>query len=262
VIFALQSPKSSSAPPTRQTVYIVVTPSPENGTFCSLCFQSLTHSFAGVFSTTPLQSYSSALFAQNTGGGYTLQDLLFIFKDLRTLPDLAFVHPTSSKWAFPGRSSLCASVSLWLSLSAVGVPLEPRCTTTENAPYLHSVHIVTGLFLSPRGGYTPPPLSRAGLPRPARGDSTRRGRSSPFTDHWSQNAGHLSLCLYETSFRVIPSLFSSCRCIDSCIDRCIEGLWQVTVRVRTLTRVNLVYLPCSGRRYKLERSGANHCEGV
>jgi len=24
----------------------------------------------------------------------------------------------------------------------------------------------------------------------------------------------------------------------------------------------LVYLPCSGRRYKLEHSGANHCEGV
>jgi catechol 2,3-dioxygenase-like lactoylglutathione lyase family enzyme len=73
------------APSTRQTVCKLVTPTPENSIFCPLCFQSLTHSFAGVFSTTPLQSYSSALFAQNTGGGYTLQDLLFIFKGLRTL---------------------------------------------------------------------------------------------------------------------------------------------------------------------------------
>jgi hypothetical protein len=73
------------APSTRQTVCIVVTPSPENGGFCSLCFQSITHSFAGVFSTTPLQSYCSALFAQNTGGGYTPQNLPLVFKGLRTL---------------------------------------------------------------------------------------------------------------------------------------------------------------------------------
>jgi hypothetical protein len=72
-------------PLSRQTVCIVVTPSPEKGIFCSLCFQSLTHSFAGVFSTTPLQSYSSALFAKNTGGGYTLTNSPHVFKGLRTL---------------------------------------------------------------------------------------------------------------------------------------------------------------------------------
>jgi hypothetical protein len=73
------------APSTRQIVCIVVTPRPENGIFCSLCFQSLAHSFAGVFSTTPLQSYCSALFAKNTGGGYTPHNLLRVFKHLRTL---------------------------------------------------------------------------------------------------------------------------------------------------------------------------------
>src|SRR4029077_14898940 len=78
------------APSTRQTVCIVVTPSPENGIFCSLCFQSLTHCFAGVFSTTPLQSYSSALFAQNTGGGYIPLYRSFVFKALRTFTPSAF----------------------------------------------------------------------------------------------------------------------------------------------------------------------------
>ena len=73
------------APPTRQTVCIVVTPTPQNSIFCPLCFQSLAHSFAGVFSTTPLQSYSSALFAKNTGGGYTLTNSPHVFKGLRTL---------------------------------------------------------------------------------------------------------------------------------------------------------------------------------
>src|SRR5579864_2565568 len=80
---------------TSQTVCIVVTPSPENSIFWPLCFQSLAHSFAGVFSTTPLQSYSSALFAQNTGGGYTPQNLPLVFKDLRTLQNLIsseFIH--------------------------------------------------------------------------------------------------------------------------------------------------------------------------
>jgi hypothetical protein len=74
------------APSTRQTVCIVVTPSPENGIFRSLCFQSLTHSFAGVFSTTPLQSYSSALFAQNTGGGYTPEIRLMLSRVCVLLP--------------------------------------------------------------------------------------------------------------------------------------------------------------------------------
>src|SRR4029077_6919566 len=86
------------APSTRQTVCIVVTPSPENGIFCSLCFQSLTHSFAGVFSTTPLQSYSSALFAKNTGGGYTPCNLPLVFNRLKTLaapPSLRVVAASS-----------------------------------------------------------------------------------------------------------------------------------------------------------------------
>ena len=87
------------ATPTHQTVSKLVTPNPENSIFCPLCFQSLAHSFlprakprgarSGLFrtyilcshtltnsfarahSTTPLQSVLSALFAQNTGGGYT-----------------------------------------------------------------------------------------------------------------------------------------------------------------------------------------------
>src|SRR5579864_1176962 len=76
------------APRTGQTVCIVVTPYPENGIFCSLCFQYLTHSFAGVFSTTPLQSYCSTLFAKNTGGGYTPPSLPLVFKRLRTLKNV------------------------------------------------------------------------------------------------------------------------------------------------------------------------------
>jgi len=73
------------APPTRQTVCKPVTSSPRKPVFCSLSFQSPAHSFARAFSTTPLPSYSSALFAQNTGGRYTPHNPLFVFKDFRTL---------------------------------------------------------------------------------------------------------------------------------------------------------------------------------
>src|SRR5579864_4846111 len=83
------------APPTRQTVCKPVTPSPRKPVFCSFCFQSLAHSFVGAHSTTPLQSYSSALFAQNTGGRYIPHNLLRVFKHLQTLrlSTEGYTHP-------------------------------------------------------------------------------------------------------------------------------------------------------------------------
>ena len=78
------------APPTPQTVCIVVSPTPENSIFCPLCFQSLAHSFGNGISATLLFSQASALFTQNTGGRYHPHDLPLVFKDLRTLTD--FVH--------------------------------------------------------------------------------------------------------------------------------------------------------------------------
>ena len=77
------------APPTSQTVHKIVTQSRENRVFCPFSFQSLAHSFAGAHSTTPLQSYSSALFSKNTGGRYPSHDLPLVFRDLRTLAPLA-----------------------------------------------------------------------------------------------------------------------------------------------------------------------------
>src|SRR5579863_4709225 len=139
------------APPARQTICKLVTPNSQNVVFCSLSFQSLAHSFTGAYSTTPLQSYCSALFAENTGGRYHPHDLPLIFKNLRTLQN-----------------------------------------------------------------------------------STRSGRfhpaGAPFSLHGSRlhDTGHLFPCLQVPSFRVIPSLFSSCRCIDRCIDRCIEGSRQAS----------------------------------
>jgi hypothetical protein len=75
------------APLTRQTVCIVVTPTPEYIIFCPLCFQSLAHSFENGISAILLESCLSALFAQNTGGGYTPPISPHLFKRLRTLQD-------------------------------------------------------------------------------------------------------------------------------------------------------------------------------
>ena len=71
-------PYASTTPDCLQTSYL-------RPVFCSFSFQSLAHSFAGTHSTTPLHSYRSALFAENTGGGYIPRDLFFVFKRLRTL---------------------------------------------------------------------------------------------------------------------------------------------------------------------------------
>jgi hypothetical protein len=141
------------APSTRQTVCIVVTPSSENGIFCFLCFQSLTHSFAGVFSTTPLQSYSSALFAKNTGGGYTPHNPPLVFKGLRALQNVIWggIYPRSAEvrpsqgillsssaeacisLQFLGR---CVFTSLFRSFvcsSRLGVPLRTLCRSAGGA---------------------------------------------------------------------------------------------------------------------------------
>jgi hypothetical protein len=84
-VAVLNSFSPLSAPPTRHSVYKIVTPNSQNVVFCPFCFQSLAHSFAASFSTTPLQSVRSALFAGNTGGGYTPQSSPHVFKGLRTL---------------------------------------------------------------------------------------------------------------------------------------------------------------------------------
>jgi len=176
-------PNASS---TGQAVCIQVTPSPENGIFCSLCFQSLTHSFARVFSTTPLQSCSSTLFAKNTGGGYIPPNLLFVFKGFRTLQNSA-----CPKLAH--RSSLARSCTRQAAEAGrpVVAPLEPRCFPTENALYLFSLLAVAGLFPSQRGGYTPLPLSRAGLAPDRSGRFDPAGGPRPF--YQSQVAIHQSL---------------------------------------------------------------------
>ena len=69
-----------------------------------LSFLSLPHSFAESFSTTPLQSYSSALFAQNTGGGYTPRIPPHVFKGLRALP-VCLCRPVSVPQCLPGRQA-------------------------------------------------------------------------------------------------------------------------------------------------------------
>ena len=72
------------APPTRQAIYKLVTPSPENHVSYPPYFQSLAHSFGNEISATLLFSKVSALFSKNTGGGYPRQDLPLLSKDLRT----------------------------------------------------------------------------------------------------------------------------------------------------------------------------------
>jgi hypothetical protein len=148
-----------------------VTPSPENGISCSLCFQSLAHSFAGVFLTTPLQSCCSALFDKNTGGGYTPRNSYHVFKRLRTLPPNGECEGVYPERCTRGASGLfhCFVASLRPYLSFVVASLESRCISTENVLYLFSVHVVTGLFPSQRGGVHPLPhiLFRNGGPAPS-----------------------------------------------------------------------------------------------
>ena len=171
MIFALRSPKSCSVPPTFQTVCKLVTSNSQSAVFCSLSFQSLAHSLVRAHSATPLQSYCSALFAKNTGGGYPPQNLPRVFKGLRTFTPLA-----------PSRlyegSGLCKEL--------FRLPIKSRLAPP--APILSGT----------RSGSAPE-------------GSARQGRPSLFMDHGSRvthNTGHLFLCLHEPSFRVIPSLFS------------------------------------------------------
>jgi hypothetical protein len=144
------------ARPTRQAVYIVVTPSPENSIFCPLCFQSLAHSFGASFFTTPLQSVRSALFTENTGGGYTPQESPHVFKLLRTLQD-------SDCPKLARRSSLARSCTRQAAEAGrpVDVPLDLRCFPTENAVYLFSLHTVVRVFRTQRGGVHPTPVDQA-----------------------------------------------------------------------------------------------------
>jgi hypothetical protein len=122
------------APRTGQIVYIVVTPSLGNSIFCSLCFQSLAHSFAASFFATPLQSAFSALFAKNTGGGYTPQNSPHVFKDLRTLADFVHAglliefrfHKLPSFSLFPKEQEIRA----WRSVSCFSRIMEHRSRNT------------------------------------------------------------------------------------------------------------------------------------
>src|SRR6266852_4633040 len=103
--------------PTRQTVSKLVTSSSQNVHFYPFSFQSLAHSSVQSRSTTSLQSYSSALFGKNTGGGYTPQNQWFVFSGLPTLQGLEpwperslSLHEHWTRVTEHGP----ASVSLWL----------------------------------------------------------------------------------------------------------------------------------------------------
>src|SRR5690349_19588413 len=91
---------------TRQAVCKLVTPNSQNGIFCSLCFQSLAHSFGNGISATLLFSQASALFTQNTGGEYTPPESPHVFKRLRTPTCLALSSLFEESDLCEGRLSL------------------------------------------------------------------------------------------------------------------------------------------------------------
>ncbi len=131
-----------NAPSTRQAVCKLVTTSPQNVVFYPSSLQSLAHSFAHKNLTTPLQSYCSALFSKNTGGGYTPKNLPLVFKHFRTL----------------------TTGPLWSLHSPVLVPLERRCFPMENGLYLFARHLAAGLYPSQgEGVHTPIPLHSNGF---------------------------------------------------------------------------------------------------
>src|SRR5579864_275139 len=158
------------APPTRQTVCKPVTPILRKPVFCSFCFQSLPDSLVRVHLTTPLQSVHSALFGQNTGGGYTACTLPPVFKHLRTPQDsarsgvsrlpagiyfLQMFSRLATRLSRAKSRGLCPPLSPhW---SPVLVSLHRRCFPTGNALHPFSLHIVAGIFPLNGGGVPPPP---------------------------------------------------------------------------------------------------------
>jgi len=133
---------------TRQAVCKLATPSSENAFFFPLSFQSLTHSFAGEHSTTSLQSYCSALFAKNMGGGYTPKNLPLVFNHFRTLQNSAC--PKLAR-----RSSLARSCTR--QAAEAGRPVGALLFSYRKWPLslFSSFHYGT-LSFTTRGGYTPP----------------------------------------------------------------------------------------------------------
>ena len=100
------------ARPTRHAVCKLVTSNSQNGIFRPLCFQSLAHSFAASVLATPLQSAFSALFAENTGGGYTLKIRLMysrIYALLPRLPRAHYVRGADPRWAWSPRPATRSS---------------------------------------------------------------------------------------------------------------------------------------------------------
>jgi hypothetical protein len=81
------------APPTRQTVCIIVTPSPENGIFCPLCFQFLAHFYPelrGALLTQLLCNQFVPHSLQKTPGvGIPLKNRLMFSRICGLLPPLA-----------------------------------------------------------------------------------------------------------------------------------------------------------------------------
>jgi hypothetical protein len=154
------------ATPTRQTVSKLVTPGPPNVIFCPLCFQSLAHSFAGSLLATPLQSYRSALFAQNTGGWVYPSGFASCFQafthssrpDLLGLPRSGRgplgVHLASQKIQREAASVAVPSIRRW---SLVVFPWEFR---SISFPFLS----LPDSFLSNDGGVHPPFFKETSMP--------------------------------------------------------------------------------------------------
>jgi hypothetical protein len=161
-----------------------------------LPFLSLPHSFAPEHSTTSLQSYCSALFAKNVGGGYTPENLFSITSALlpRAICTRGFLASSSLPAAVAGGA--CGGRSS--RQCCVLVPLESRWNPVV---FRRKTRFISFLFIllpdssRPSGGVHPPPPSRAALPRTAWGDSTRREGLSllPITSHKSPFTSHFIL---------------------------------------------------------------------
>jgi hypothetical protein len=149
---------------THQTVYKLVTSSLQNVAFCPFYFQSLAHSLAEAFSTTPLRSYCSALFAQNTGGGYIPHNLPLVFNALRTLARATSGLPTVTA----ARAEACCpgAAPLQPVVVRLELPSSPRWSPVVFQRKMPSIPFLFILLLDssrPNEGGTPPPLVRRGF---------------------------------------------------------------------------------------------------
>jgi len=173
VIFAIESPQSSRAP------HFCVSASPLPTTKARLSISPRLSFSSGAVQRTALNCVNSFFFTflrtllycakshllsfhaiphslQKTWGVGTPPKICLVFSRVYALLKLRPSMPAPIlSGSLPAAAGLYAEAGRPVG-AAVGVPLEPRCATTENAPYPHSVHIVARLFLSQRGGYTPP----------------------------------------------------------------------------------------------------------